>query len=196
MSPCGTGGAGKRGSGLLGSCIARTTSEEDLHALEQKRPISPGHRAGGATAATTWNARNRFPLHSSQEAEDAGFDEHYFRRRPKSFCVQAASLPPGLGPPGPPPGQPGQPGMLGMPPGCRSIYGQPPPQQMVQPPPGSLYGGGGYGFVGGSQAEQASLHLSMGSLLEEQMMQRAATPGSMVRVRLILLSTVTSPIRR
>ncbi len=46
-SPCSSGLRGKRF--LLGSCIARTSSEEDLHHLEEKRPISPGHRG------TTWN---------------------------------------------------------------------------------------------------------------------------------------------
>ncbi len=54
MTPCSAGGGGKRGSSFLGSCIARTTSEEDLHALEQKRPISPGHRG------TTWNSETCF----------------------------------------------------------------------------------------------------------------------------------------
>ena len=49
-SPCArTGPGGKRS--ILGSCIARTTSEEDLHALEEKRPISPGQRG------TTWNGK-------------------------------------------------------------------------------------------------------------------------------------------
>ena len=57
-SPC-TGGNGKHGSGggpgsggknrsILGSCIARTSSEEELQD-PSKRPISPGQRG------TTWN---------------------------------------------------------------------------------------------------------------------------------------------
>lgn len=59
-SPC-TGGNGKSssntgdGSGknrsILGSCIARTSSEEELQD-PSKRPISPGHRG------TTWNGKN------------------------------------------------------------------------------------------------------------------------------------------
>ena len=51
LTPCTSGGGGKgRKSMLLGSCIARTNSEEDLQQeLATKRPISPGHRG------TTWN---------------------------------------------------------------------------------------------------------------------------------------------
>ena len=58
-SPC-TGGNGKSSSGggegssrnrsILGSCIARTSSEEELQD-PSKRPISPGHRG------TTWNGK-------------------------------------------------------------------------------------------------------------------------------------------
>ena len=51
MTPCTSGGGGKgKKSMLLGSCIARTNSEEDLQELA-KRPISPGHRG------TTWNGK-------------------------------------------------------------------------------------------------------------------------------------------
>ncbi len=133
--------------------------------------------------------RNRFPLHS-QEAEDAGFDEHYFRRRPKSFCLQPNSASVSMLPPGVAGLQQQQQQQMAP----RNIYatlggpGAHPMQQHPLPPlppaQANLYstvGGGGYGFVGGSQAEQASLHLSMGSLLEEQMMHRAGTPGAMVR---------------
>ena len=50
MSPCSSGGAGAGGKrSILGSCIARTSSEDDLQHLEEKRPISPGQRG------TTWN---------------------------------------------------------------------------------------------------------------------------------------------
>ena len=73
--------------------------------------------------------------HPSEEGDDAGgFDDHYFRRRPKSFCV----------PPGPP--------ML--PPGASPF---PPPSLARQ------------------LAYEQHIHLSMGSLLEEQ--QRAAAQG-------------------
>ena len=58
ISPCTGGHGGKRGNGgsFLGSCIARTTSEDDLAHLEQldrsRRPISPGHRG------TTWTGES------------------------------------------------------------------------------------------------------------------------------------------
>ena len=48
LTPCTSGGKGKKS--ILGSCIARTGSEEELQELA-KRPISPGHRG------TTWNGR-------------------------------------------------------------------------------------------------------------------------------------------
>ena len=61
-SPC-TGGNGKSSSGggegsgrnrsILGSCIARTSSEEELQD-PSKRPISPGHRG------TTWNGKETY----------------------------------------------------------------------------------------------------------------------------------------
>ena len=61
-SPC-TGGNGKSSSGggegsgrnrsILGSCIARTSSEEELQD-PSKRPISPGHRG------TTWNGKQTY----------------------------------------------------------------------------------------------------------------------------------------
>ena len=50
-SPCTSGGKGK-GKSILGSCIARTNSEEELQELA-KRPISPGHRG------TTWNGNGK-----------------------------------------------------------------------------------------------------------------------------------------
>ena len=49
LTPCTSGGGKGRKSMLLGSCIARSNSEEDLQELATKRPISPGHRG------TTWN---------------------------------------------------------------------------------------------------------------------------------------------
>jgi hypothetical protein len=52
FSPCAPSIRGKRStSSILGSCIARTTSEDDLQHLDQKRPISPGLRG------TTWNSK-------------------------------------------------------------------------------------------------------------------------------------------
>ncbi len=95
--------------------------------------------------------RNRFPLHT-KEAEDAGFDEHYFRRRPKSFCVPP---PPTLPP-------------------LASAAAQ------SQPLPPFLPPGGAYGFVGGTRAEQAGIHLSMGSLLDEQFQRVTAAAGGQV----------------
>jgi hypothetical protein len=53
VSPC-TSGGGKSGrKSILGSCIARTSSEEELQLELAKRPISPGHRG------TTWNGKQR-----------------------------------------------------------------------------------------------------------------------------------------
>ena len=75
--------------------------------------------------------RNRFPLHS-QEAEDAGFDEHYFRRRPKSFCLQ----------PGGPPTQPMMPPMPGV--------SQHLPIRQQVPPSRSIYA-----TIGGGHQQQA-----------------------------------------
>ena len=68
MTPCTSGGGGKgKKSMLLGSCIARTNSEEDLQELA-KRPISPGHRG------TTWNGRfsvrNSESNHLTSNADD------------------------------------------------------------------------------------------------------------------------------
>jgi hypothetical protein len=50
-----------------------------------------------------------------------------------------------------------------------------PPHHPFNYPPYGPYGGALYGYVGGSQAEQASLHLSVGSLAEAE--QRAMTPA-------------------
>ena len=54
LTPCTSGGKGK-GKSILGSCIARTNSEEELQELA-KRPISPGHRG------TTWNGNGKLYL--------------------------------------------------------------------------------------------------------------------------------------
>ena len=73
-----------------------------------------------------------------QEAEDAGFDEHYFRRRPKSFCIPGA----------------------------------PPPHPGFNPMIGHHLGGAFQGTAYGGRYPGEGLHLSMGSLLEEQQQQQ------------------------
>ena len=61
------------------SCIAKSGSDEDLQ-TGLKRPVSPGPGKQGATWTGPGRARD----------EDDGFDENYFRRRPKSFYFQQA----------------------------------------------------------------------------------------------------------
>jgi len=53
ISPCSGGSKGRKS--ILGSCIARTSSEEELQnqiQITAKRPISPGLRS------TTWNGKH------------------------------------------------------------------------------------------------------------------------------------------
>ena len=70
LSPCTKHGK----KSLLTSCISKTGSDEDLAMV--KRPFSPGRNG------TTWTGNNG--RHAAKDEED-GFDENYFRRRPKSF---------------------------------------------------------------------------------------------------------------
>ncbi|XP_071746268.1 uncharacterized protein [Lepeophtheirus salmonis] len=85
ISPC---SSGRNRKSLLGSCMARTTSEEDLQKKYEDNlppPLSPGARS-----TNTWNARARMYHYGGGYHgvdEEDGFDEHYFRRRPKSFCM-------------------------------------------------------------------------------------------------------------
>ena len=72
------------------SIFCRTSSEEELRGgLDpSKRPVSPG------TRGTTWNARPHGRVGRDggvSEDEADGFDDHYFRRRPKSFCLPPAA---------------------------------------------------------------------------------------------------------
>ena len=61
---------------ILTSCIGKSDSEDDL-TLGVKRPISPGHNG------TTWTGAG-----APKTDEADGFDENYFRRRPKSFYFE------------------------------------------------------------------------------------------------------------
>ena len=61
---------------ILTSCIGKSDSEDDL-SLGVKRPISPGQ------AGTTWTGAG-----GAKTDEADGFDENYFRRRPKSFYFE------------------------------------------------------------------------------------------------------------
>ena len=62
------------------SCIGKSNSEDDLTGDvrgDVKRPISPGKNG------TTWTGAG-----GHKTDEDDGFDENYFRRRPKSFYFE------------------------------------------------------------------------------------------------------------
>ena len=69
---------------ILTSCIAKSDSEDDISG-HVKRPVSPG-RTG-----TTWTGTR-----SGHQDDEDGFDENYFRRRPKSFYFDTRR--PGPGP--------------------------------------------------------------------------------------------------
>ena len=60
---------------ILSSCIGKSGSEDDLTVV--KRPVSPGK------TGTTWTGAG-----GPKTDEDDGFDENYFRRRPKSFYFE------------------------------------------------------------------------------------------------------------
>ena len=72
MSPCSK--HAKRS--ILTSCIGKSDSEDDL-TLGVKRPISPGQ------TGSTWTGAG-----GPKTDEADGFDENYFRRRPKSFYFE------------------------------------------------------------------------------------------------------------
>jgi len=76
MSPCTRHGK----KSILTSCIGKSGSDEDLPGLSKNlRPISP------AKTSHTWTGNSYRP---GATDEDDGFDENYFRRRPKSFCLE------------------------------------------------------------------------------------------------------------
>ena len=64
------------------SCIGKSNSEDDLSGVGQngKRPVSPGPGKNGST----WTGRGIGHV----KDEDDGFDDNYFRRRPKSFYFE------------------------------------------------------------------------------------------------------------
>ena len=64
---------------ILTSCIGKSGSEDDLSGNGNgniKRPVSPNPGKPG----NTWTGRGQ-----GYKDEDDGFDDNYFRRRPKSF---------------------------------------------------------------------------------------------------------------
>ena len=63
---------------ILTSCIGKSGSEDDLSGNNGniKRPVSPNPGKPG----NTWTGRGQ-----GYKDEDDGFDDNYFRRRPKSF---------------------------------------------------------------------------------------------------------------
>lgn len=72
------------------SCIGKSGSEDDLSGAGQngRRPVSPGPGKYGST----WTGQGHV------KDEDDGFDENYFRRRPKSFYFEGRRLcPPDAG---------------------------------------------------------------------------------------------------
>lgn len=76
MSPCTRHGK----KSLLTSCIGKSGSDDDLPGLSKdQRPVSPGK------TSHTWTGNS---YRSGAPDEDDGFDENYFRRRPKSFCLE------------------------------------------------------------------------------------------------------------
>lgn len=72
ISPCSRHGK----KSILTSCIGKTGSDEDLSGEAVKRPVSPGRNG------TTWTGNGKA---GHNKDEEDGFDENYFRRRPKSF---------------------------------------------------------------------------------------------------------------
>ena len=76
MSPCTRHGK----KSILTSCIGKSGSDEDLPGItKDQRPVSPGK------SSHTWTGNS---YRSGAADEDDGFDENYFRRRPKSFCLE------------------------------------------------------------------------------------------------------------
>lgn len=61
---------------ILTSCIGKSGSEDDLRG-DVKRPLSP------SKTGSTWTGAG-----GPKTDEDDGFDESYFRRRPKSFYFE------------------------------------------------------------------------------------------------------------
>ena len=77
---------------ILTSCIGKSGSEDDLSGAGQngRRPVSPGPGRNGST----WTGRGTGHI----KDEDDGFDDNYFRRRPKSFYFEGRRLcPPDAG---------------------------------------------------------------------------------------------------
>ena len=76
LSPCTRHGK----KSILTSCIGKSGSDDDLTGLSKdQRPVSPGK------ASHTWTGNS---YRTGGQDEDDGFDENYFRRRPKSFCLE------------------------------------------------------------------------------------------------------------